>query len=513
MFKPALLFQTGMTLQRGKRVPIWGTAEPYAEVTAAIQNKTARTRAGADGRWQLEVGPLSVSFAETLTLRSGAACLEYTDVQVGDVWLAAGQSNMEFYMEYDADSAEETPACADDALRFFDYPKVAYPGQLAEADYLAQHGRWRKAAPDQLRWFSAVGYYFAKEIRARYGVPVAIVGCNWSGTPACTWMSEESLMEGGGRIYLDEYRAALETLDRDAYEAEFRANPANWRIAPLDDEGYDAMMRGDFEPTDPNTPLEPIPVPGPKSEKRPGALYESMLCCVAPYALRGILYYQGESDGDRYNQLYETLFPALIRGYRRLWGEDLPFLFVQLAPFGRWQNCDGTRYALIRQAQQHAADTVPGTGMAVITDVGMQHDIHPKKKKPVGQQLALQARRRVYGEDILCEAPTLAAAEPGEGTLTLRFANAGEGLYLAGRLPTGTPEDPRRLDGLTLTLDGAPVDTAALTAEADGDTVTLRGAALHKGKVTAELGRGGWYCINLYNSAALPARPAQVTAE
>ena len=106
MFKPALLFQTGMTLQRGKRVPIWGTAEPYAEVTAAIQSKTARTRAGADGRWQLEVGPLSVSFAETLTLRSGAACLEYTDVQVGDVWLAAGQSNMEFYMEYDADSAE-----------------------------------------------------------------------------------------------------------------------------------------------------------------------------------------------------------------------------------------------------------------------------------------------------------------------------------------------------------------------------------------------------------------------
>ena len=225
MFKPALLFQTGMTLQRGKRVPIWGTAEPYAEVTAAIQSKTARTRAGADGRWQLEVGPLSVSFAETLTLRSGAACLEYTDVQVGDVWLAAGQSNMEFYMEYDADSAEETPACTDDALRFFDYPKVAYPGQLAEADYLAQHGRWRKAAPDQLRWFSAVGYYFAKEIRARYGVPVAIVGCNWSGTPACTWMSEESLMEGGGRIYLDEYRAALETLDRDAYEAEFRATP------------------------------------------------------------------------------------------------------------------------------------------------------------------------------------------------------------------------------------------------------------------------------------------------
>ena len=375
MFKPALLFQTGMTLQRGKRVPIWGTAEPYAEVTATIQSKTACTRAGADGRWRLEVGPLSVSFAETLTLRSGAACLEYTDVQVGDVWLAAGQSNMEFYMEYDADSAEETPACIDDALRFFDYPKVAYPGQLAEADYLAQHGRWRKAAPDQLRWFSAVGYYFAKEIRARYGVPVAIVGCNWSGTPACTWMSEESLMEGGGRIYLDEYRAALETLDRDAYEAEFRANPANWRIAPLDDEGYDAMMRGDFEPTDPNTPLEPIPVPGPKSEKRPGALYESMLCCVAPYALRGILYYQGESDGDRYNQLYETLFPALIRGYRRLWGEDLPFLFVQLAPFGRWQNCDGTRYALIRQAQQHAADTVPGTGMAVITDVGMQHDI------------------------------------------------------------------------------------------------------------------------------------------
>ena len=139
-------------------------------------------------------------------------------------------------------------------------------------------------------------------------------------------------MEGGGRIYLDEYRAALETLDRDAYEAEFRANPANWRIAPLDDEGYDAMMPAALNPPTRTPRWNRSRSPGPRARKRPGALYESMLCCVAPYALRGILYYQGESDGDRYNQLYKTLFPALIRGYRRLWGEDLPFLFVQLGP-------------------------------------------------------------------------------------------------------------------------------------------------------------------------------------
>lgn len=146
--------------------------------------------------------------------------------------------------------------------------------------------------------------------------------------------------------------------------------------------------------------------------------------------------------------------------------------------------------------------------MAVISDVGMRGDIHPKKKQPVGYRLALQACHRVYGEDILCEAPTLAEIRVEPGAIRLRFDHAGDGLYLAERLPDGTPADPHRLGGVTLTLDGAPFNAATLEAVAQGDTVTLRGAALHPGALTVAVGCGGWYAVNLYNSAGLPARPA-----
>ena len=326
MFKPALLFQDGMVLQRGTPVPVWGLADPGAEVEVTIQGCAARTRAAADGRWQLTVGPLSVSFGEEMTLRSGGCCLRLRDVQVGEVWLAAGQSNMEFYMRYDADVEAVRPDCADGALRFFDYPKVSYPGQLEQADYLARYGRWRQAAPDQLCWFSAVGYYFARELRRRYDLPVGILGCNWSGTPACAWMSEEAIRAGGGEIYLREYREAAAALDPAEYERTFRQFPGSWRIDPMGEDGYDRMMWGDRAalhcppPPDPAAPQPPMPPLGPKSEKRPAGLHESMLCQVAPYGVRGILFYQGESDGDRHNELYKTLFPALIEDFRRLWG-------------------------------------------------------------------------------------------------------------------------------------------------------------------------------------------------
>lgn len=462
-------------------------------------------------------------FGDDIYITDGSETLTFSDVQVGDVYLAAGQSNMEFYMRYDADFAVEKEICTNDNIRFFDYPEVSYPGQIEEAEYGKNFGFWRKAEPEQLQWFSATTYYFAKTIQAHYGIPVGIVGCNWGGTPACAWMSEESIREGGGETYLNEYRTAVANLDLASYDAQFRANPGNYRTDPFADPFSVMLMEGmsfeeilktlygqapDLSQMDFSAM---IPIMGPKNETRPCGLYESMLCQVAPYGLRGILFYQGESDGDRHPELYETLFPALIRCFRRLWNEELPFLFVQLAPFGHWMQCVGEPYAIIRQAQQHTADTIYGVGMAVISDLGMELDIHPKKKRPVGERLALQADNRIYGKDVLCEAPTLCMAEVEDGVLTLRFANAGDGLYLADHTPDGATTNPQRLEGLKLWIDGIQADTTAIPAEAEGDTVTLRSELIHKGEIRAELGIGAWYRINLYNSADLPARPAQIT--
>ena len=525
MLKTAMLFQDHMTLQRDKAVPIWGSADPGARITVTVQGQTQSAEAGGDGCWCVRTAPLAASFQETVEITDGTETIRLADVQVGDVYLAAGQSNMEFYMRYDADFAEEKEICANADIRFFDYPEVACQEQLSEADYGKNFGFWRKAEAEQLQWFSAPAYYFAKTIQKRYEIPVGIVGCNWGGTPACAWMSEESIREGGGELYLDEYQAALEMLDLAAYEERFKAAPGNYRTDPFADPFSVMLMEGysfpeileklgisfpDMSQIDPAMFTPPM---GPRNETRPCGLYESMLCQVAPFGIKGILYYQGESDGDAHPELYKALFPALIRGFRSLWQEELPFLFVQLAPFGQWMQCVGEPYAIIREAQQHAADTVPGTGMAVISDIGMELDIHPKKKKPVGERLALLAENRIYGEDVLCEAPTLLAAEAEDGLLRLRFANAGDGLYLAGSTPDGAVTAANRLEGLRLWIDGEELETGTILASASGDTVTLCSSMIRKGEIRAELGIGAWYRVNLYNSANLPARPAGVTAD
>lgn len=317
---------------------------------------------------------------------------------------------------------------------------------------------------------------------------------------------------------LDEYAAAVKNLDFSAYDQAFRTNPNNYHTDLIGDPMKNWAMAGasveellgelKCRGISLNNVAAAQPLIGPKYERRPGGLYESMLQPLVPYGLRGIIWYQGETDGDTHPELYRTLFPALIADWRACWDEELPFLFVQLAPLDHWLQCDGTPYAAIRAAQQHTVDTVTHTGMAVITDAGMRWDIHPKAKRPVGERLALLAQSVSYGEDILCEAPTLSAVWPEEGKLTLNFQNAGEGLHLGYMSPYGEALPGGRLTALTITQNGKSVDTSALSAQATGNTIILTGSSLHAGPTEVGIAQGAWYQVNLYNSAGLPARPA-----
>lgn len=503
MLNPAILFQDHMVLQRDKAVPIWGTAAPGAEISVSMQGKRAQTRADDCGNWCLDAGPFETALHEELVISSGTERITFVDVAVGEVWLAGGQSNMEFHMRYDADMAEERPRCENPQIRFFDYPEVSYEGQIDEADYRSNYAFWRLCEPDQLERFSAVAYYFAKDLQKKYGVPIGIIGCNRGGSPACAWMTREAVAEGGGQVYLDEYDQAVEGLDLAAYEEAFRNNPMSWCTDLLANPIQDAMMSGaSKEEMDAMVggAFEYVPLIGPKHEQRPVGLYYSMLRPIAPYGIQGFLWYQGETDGDCHPEVYGTLFPALIRCWRALWGEELPFLFVQIAPLKQWMDTIGEPYALIRRAQQQAADTVPNTGMAVITDVGMEHDIHPKKKQPVGHRLALQAMAKVYGENILCEAPSLADVSIEDGKLTLKFDHAGDGLYMTGRA---------YLDGLRIFQDDRELEASGLSVQARNAQVIVTGQAIRSGsKTRLELAQTGWYQVNLYNSAGIPARPA-----
>lgn len=522
MLKTAILFTDNMILQRDKPVAVWGTAAPGAAVRVTMQGRTAKATADRCGNWTAICGPFRTSFCETMTVASGSEMMEYTNAQVGEVWLAGGQSNMEFHMRYDQDFPAEQSRCANDHIRFFDYPEVSYPSQIEEADFLKTCGFWRIAAPDQLERFSAVGYYFAKDLWEKLRVPIGILGCNWGGTPAAAWMSREAILSGGGQLLMDEYAKNEQALDLEAYERWFRSDPASWRVDQLDNPINDVLMRGGSEEElirgfaaigldmSQAKPEDFQPVIGPKHERRPCGLYESMLCRVAPYTLRGVIWYQGETDGDTHPELYQSLFPALIRNWRDLWREELPFLFVQIAPLGQWLDCMGNNYVSVRKAQQHTADTVPGTGMAVITDIGMENDIHPKKKQPVGHRLALLALDRVYSRPTLCEAPTLCAAFWEGRKLNLSFENSGDGLYLAELTPDGCVTDASRLGGLQVFQNGRELDPYTLTAKAEGGRVIVSGPMLCTGEETSvKLAMTGWYRVNLYNSAGIPARPAE----
>lgn len=522
MLQTASIFQSHMVLQRDKRICVWGTARPGEEIQITLQGRNETCTADAEGRWRALCGPFAASFGETMVVANGPETLAFADVQIGEVWLAGGQSNMEFHMRYDLElnEAQKTPR---DDIRFFDYPEVSYVGQIDEADYGKNYLRWRKAVPSELERFSAVGFYFAVELREKLGVPVGIVGCNWGGTPASAWMPREAIAAGGGQVYLDDYDQAVQGVDVPAYEAAFRANPMNYNVDLLGNPVSEAFMlsstveeamgkvRAMGIPL-PDDPMAGLPQVGPWYPQRPAGLYEAMLLPLAPYGIRGFLWYQGETDGDLHPECYETLFPALIASWRRLWGEALPFLFVQLAPFTRWMDIQSGPYHIVRAAQQHTADTVPGVYMAVTSDAGQEFDIHPKKKRPVGHRLALQALKNVYGQaDVLAEAPRLLSLQKADGCLRLRYANAGTGLRFADATPYGEPLDPARFHGLTVTQDGRELDIAQMTAKARGDEVILTSPELRADAATeVYVGKKDWYAVNLLSSAGIPARPERV---
>ena len=524
MLKTALLFQDHMIVQHGKRVSVWGEASPGAKVTVTMQGKTAEAMADAEGKWKVVCEPFHVSFAEEMVIVSEREHITLKDVQAGEVWLAGGQSNMEFHMRYDSDMAEEKKHCANDAISFFDYPEVSYVGQINEADYKKNYGFWRKAEPQQLERFSAVAYYFAKELQNRYQIPVGIIGCNWGGTPACAWMPCDAVAKGGGQVWLNEYTEAVKDLDVEKYAEDFRKNPGSYQTDllgnPFTELGMTCcsieeltakLMEMGIDLTETDLSCFTAQT-GPMDPQRPGGLYESMVCQVAPYALRGVIWYQGESDGDRHPETYRTIFPELIRSWRALWDEELPFLFVQVAPLDEWmQMSKGEPYVQIREAQQFTTDTLENTGMAVITDAGLEHDVHPKKKQPVGHRLALLAENLVYGEDILCEAPTLTKVETADGKLTLTFENTGAGLYLSETVPGGQTVGAKHLGGLQVFQNGIELNAKNMETFASGNQVTVISEEIRGGADTeVRLACKGWYLVNLYNSADLPARPGRV---
>lgn len=533
------LISEGMVVQRDRPIKIWGRGVPDKKIRASLAGAIGSTQVLADSTWVVQLPPLPAGGPYELVVNAQSM----KDVYIGDVWLAGGQSNMEWPLKSGVIGAEEEFAKADfPKIRFF---KVAKDYSVEEKTDVSE-GEWKVANADNLPDFSAVAWFFAKQNHLEKGVPVGIIESNWGGTPAEGWTETKVLAEIAERSYTEESAEILENIEK--WKEVLAKNHENQAIRDsligvpdsalakkassldFDDAGWEAISlpaanplehiawvrkRFNLSSTDEatltipdvqqmaflyvngtqihhkdwgaampevkipseilnkgqnvltiravngwnnrpqigaegqmyltqnerkinlegtwnysNNKLEPRPPVVEYHNWRPGFMFNAMIAPLTNYAIRGVIWYQGESNTGRHEE-YRELFGAMISNWRRRWGaEEMPFLFVQLANFmERKELQPESSWAYLRDAQSQTLE-LPATGMATIIDIGEEADIHPRNKKDVGERLWLQARKVAFGEKILASGPVFQAMSLDENGLLVTFSEVSEGLKL-----------------------------------------------------------------------------------
>ena len=433
--RAAAVFSNDMVLQREKPIAVWGDGKDGTRVTVTLAGHSAAA-VTADGKWRVTLPPMPAADDLTMVIASGAVEIRFTGIAVGEVWLCGGQSNMEFEIQNEKNGRalleSLTPDCG---VRYYYTPKQRMIDSSFDA--VERNTCWQKASPQTAGAWSAAGLYFALEIARKLGVTVGLIGANWGGTSASAWVSRDVLEAHTAlRPYLDDYDNAVAGKTEEELIAafdEYAAYQDAWWGR------YSAYMQEHPE-TSWDDALKIVgeshyPGPmGPKNEQRPCGIYETVLQRVCPYTLRGFLYYQGESDDHR-PETYETLLEALIRCWRRDWGEpELPFLNVQLPMYRPLNEEDKQHWCPIREAQFRVYRRLKHTGLAVLTDCGELDNIHPVDKAPVGHRLALQALAEVYGvisEREAC-APMYRSSYAAGFVMTVLLDHAEDGFRLTG---------------------------------------------------------------------------------
>lgn len=509
MIRLAEVFQEGMVLQRRKEIRIWGSCEGEQYLKVYLNDEFM----GKIDIRQMKQGPAGKLFAFTLPpqeamedgrlriLGASGKELVIEHVDIGEVWIAGGQSNMEFLLQYDREGEQVNAQAADPHLRYFEVGKYAFDGEKEEGLKDGSYwDRWLQFTPREAGWFSAVGAYFALQLRRKLKVPVGIISCNWGGTSASAWLDERVLRRDPLlRVYTDAYDKAVKNQDPERYREKnfnmrFKAN-GEARAARNEEMMRKEAVKGPGPLMKAGARIfSLLTVTGPHDEHRPGGLYRCMLQKIAGYSCQGVIWYQGESD-DIYADRYDKLFAAMIQCWRRDWQEDLPFLFVQLAPFEAWAGCSGKAYALLRQQQQKVEDEVARTWMASIMDVGSRYDIHPKEKRQVGERLAGLALNKIYGFPGNSQAPRLMNAERKGQRIVLQFQYAPEGLEARGEIASlfQVVQNQKKL---------------ICTAGIEGDYVILESEALlEEAPVEISFAYCPYCRMTLYHRNGLPARP------
>lgn len=544
----AAVFSDHMVLQRETPVAVFGTAPAGGRVVVDLMDDqgvtVAQTMAVAQAYgehetetpWLAILPALPASGPYTLRVSHETNRLEFADVMIGEVWLAGGQSNMELELHTSEHGDEAIAAAADPLLRFYNTPKAGRIDESAEAA-----SGWEPALAPQVAGMSAIAYHFGVRLRAQLGADVAvgIIDCYIGGTSITSWMSRATLIgSDAGRPYVERYEAAIagKTVEQMRVEAdEWQTVFDRWN------NNVAAMKEAHPGITQPQIDAEIGPCPWPPpvtpfSERRVSAPYEAMVRRVAPYTLRGFLWYQGEED-EAQCESYRELLGLLIEEWRTLWnlagyaeptvgyqadaGADaLPFIVVQLPQWIDGQVAargeDPRHWPVIRAAQLDASETLNDVLLVCTMDCGEFDNIHPLDKTTVGTRIADMALRGVYGRaDVEAESPRVAGVTPAPGALDVTFTNA-QGLHWRGT----TPDTMRAAAGATgargagesgfevAGVDGVYVDAGARILPDDGERVTVRVEAPQVDSPTAvRYAWKSWGPAPLFNGAELPALP------
>jgi len=366
---PALI-SDNLVLQQGRPVCIWGRAEKGEKITLLFAGKELTTTADESGNWKVVLEKLDYNNQPQQLVVKGASgdSLTVKNILVGEVWLCSGQSNMAWPLKGAQRGAEEVAAADYPAMRLFQVARVKAPEPLTDVQ-----GSWKTCTPQTAADFSAVAYFFGRELHRILNVPIGLIEADWGGTPAEFWTNRETL----------------------------KTHPDLHSLANLPEAG---------------------------------SLYHGMIAPLTAFPIAGVIWYQGESNVGRAEQ-YRLLFPTLIGEWRQAWGLGaFPFLFVQIAPY-RYNSPEATTAAELRDAQLFTLQSVPNTGMVVTTDIGEINDIHPKNKQDVGRRLALWALAKTYGQELICSGPIYKSMAIEGDKIRLTFEHLGGGLVAGDGKP------------------------------------------------------------------------------
>jgi sialate O-acetylesterase len=400
------IFGDSMVLQQHSENAIWGWADAGATVELLWQGQNLKTQADADGYWRTQLPTGAASFdTQKLRISSGPAELHISDILIGEVWLCSGQSNMQWTVSNSADAKLEKFAAHHPALRMITVPRMGT--QIPQKDF---EGHWQRCTPETVSQFSAVAYYFGRQLQQSLQVPIGLIACAYGGSAAEAWI-ERGTFENDPRF-------ATELNSWKAREANFDYQKvlAQWR-----EKVKKARANNEKAPRKPQNILT--------NQHRPGNLWAGMLQPIIGYGIRGTVWYQGESNAARANK-YKALFSLMIREWRQAWGlGDFPFYWVQLADFkAESTQPKKSAWAELREAQTQTL-ALSNTGQAVIYDLGEGRDIHPRNKQGVGKRLARIALARDYGFQLPYLNPQFKSMAIEGDTITLSFEHVGSSLY------------------------------------------------------------------------------------